>query len=126
MYLRFRVVRIDIRYIALVLSHAEEIQYIQNSIITVWWLVPVQEIPGWPVTIQILPYITVVVLVQQFPGWAITMVTNDTNFKKYLEVNLCSGLGGLCWIVRARELVLLYKWVGWIRRGGVGEVDVCE
>ena len=32
---------------------------------------------------------------------------------------------GLCWIVRARELVLLYKWVGWIWRGG-GEVDVCE
>ena len=30
-----------------------------------------------------------------------------------------------CCIVQARELVLLYKWVGWIRRGG-GEVDVCE
>ena len=35
-------------------------------------------------------------------------------------------LGGQCWIVQARELVLLYKWVVWIRRGGVGEVDVCE
>ena len=32
---------------------------------------------------------------------------------------------GLWWIVRTVELVIMYKWLGWIRQGG-GEVDVCE
>ena len=41
------------------------------------------------------------------------------------SISKLQSASGLCWIVRARELVLLYKWVGWIRQGG-GEVDVCQ